>query len=207
MSHPPPTCVILEDHDIVRVGLEMLISASGRLRLVAMAGSVAECERLVASSRPDLVISDMSVSDCSGLTTIARIVRAQQGRRVLVLSMLDEVLYGPPALALGANGYVMKDAPVGSLLDACAAVLRGQRWCSPRLLQVLQERRFSGAQPLSARELQVLEQLRTGSTSKEVATALGISERTVDVHRANLKRKLGLRTGADLIAFSRGGAA
>ncbi|MGV3573330.1 MAG: response regulator transcription factor [Ramlibacter sp.] len=204
--------LIIDDHDIVRLGLEALLSPCAGVRVVGAAeslqGGLAEVRRL----QPDLVVCDMGLGDSSGLDTVRELARAQAPRALLVVTMLDEMSYGEQALALGASGYLMKDSVQANLVPAVRAILAGGTWTSPRLharLANRQLRRNPAGRPrpgdvaaLSARELEVLGLLRTGKTTKEIAVALGLSGRTVDIHRANIKKKLGLRTGAELIAFA-----
>ena len=206
--------LIIDDHDIVRLGLETLLAHVPRVRVVGSAASLREGLALLESHRPELVISDMGLGDSEGLETVSALAQAQAGRRLLILTMQDEMLYGEQALALGADGFLMKDAVQEQLRTAVLTVLQGGSWVSPRLNARLMNRHLrrnaAGRKPvgvaadaaLSLRELQVLELLRAGRTTKQIAATLDLSVRTVDIHRANLKRKLGLRTGAELIAFA-----
>jgi DNA-binding NarL/FixJ family response regulator len=204
--------LIIDDHDIVRFGLETLVLGCDDMQLAGSAPSLADGLALIEQHRPDVVVSDMAVGDSSGLDTVRAVVRAQQGRRTLVVSMQDELLYGEQVLAAGAQGYVMKDSAHAFVLPAIRALLAGDTWASPRLqaklVNRLLRRNRTGAQmpdpeaALTMRELEVLQELKGGRTTKEIARALELSVRTVDLHRANIKRKLNLRTGAELIAFA-----
>jgi DNA-binding NarL/FixJ family response regulator len=204
--------LVIDDHDIVRFGLETLVLGCPELQLTGSAASLAEGLEIIEREKPRLVITDMAVGDSSGLDTVRAVVAAQGERLTLVVSMQDEMLYGEQVLALGAAGYVMKDNAHASVIPAALAVLAGDTWVSPRLQAKLANRLLKRHRPaegdkleaaaLTVRELEVLELLKTGKTTKEIATALDLSARTVDLHRANMKRKLKLRTGAELIAFA-----
>jgi DNA-binding NarL/FixJ family response regulator len=205
--------LIIDDHDIVRFGLETLVAASPELKLLGSVCTLADGLRQIAQSQPALVISDMTLGDSQGLDTVRAVLAAQAPRPTLVVSMHDELLYGEQVLALGAAGYLMKESAHSVVIPAALAALRGERWVSPRLnaklLNRLLQRTGSSAaapqpsaQDLTMRELEVLQMLRTGKTTKQIAFDLQLSARTVDIHRANIKRKLGLRTGAELIAFA-----
>ena len=206
--------VLVDDHDIVRIGLEALLSRTTDFRVVASVGTLAEAVERIVRLRPELVISDMGLADSNGLQTVRTLAQVQAPRRLLVVSMQDEALYGEQALALGADGFLMKGCVQEHLLSAVRAVLQGNTWVSPQLTARMMNRhlrrnasarREAAGGPeasLSVRELQVLELLREGRTTKEIAAQLELSGRTVDIHRANLKKKLGLRTGAELIAFA-----
>jgi DNA-binding NarL/FixJ family response regulator len=207
--------VLIDDHDIVRFGLETLLSDCPDLRVVGSAASLKQGLALIEARQPDLVITDMGLGDSAGLDTVRAVVAAQGSRAALVLSMQDEMLYGEQVLALGARGYVMKDNAHAEIVPAALAVLEGGAWMSPRLsarvisrnlkrARVTRDEGAEGGEPpgLSVREVEVLEQLKSGKSTKEIARALDLSARTVDMHRANIKRKLGLRTGAELISFA-----
>jgi len=202
--------LIIDSHDIVRFGLETLVLGCRSLCLLGSADTLAAGLRLIRDRQPDLVITDMTLRDSQGLETVRAVVAAQQPRHTLVVSMHDELLYGEQVLGLGASGYVMKDTAQANVIGAALAVLEGQRWTSPALSahivkRVLQRRRQSSGPAeasLTVRELEVLEQLKTGKSTKQIAAALHISPRTVDLYRAQIKKKLGLRTGAELIAFA-----
>ena len=206
--------LIIDDHDIVRLGLEALLSRRADLRVVGSVDSLRAGLDHIARLHPDLVISDMGLGDSSGLQTVRALARAQAPRRLLVLTMLDEEVYAEKAIALGAAGSLTKACVQEHLAGALRTVLEGGTWISPRLQAVLVNRHLrrniavrrqaqGGPEAcLSLRELQVLELLREGRTTKEIAARLHLSHRTVDIHRANLKKKLGLRSGAELIAFA-----
>lgn len=204
---------IIDDHDIVRFGLEALLLRCPQVSLAGSAENLRAGLAQIRRLRPDLVISDMGLDDSTGLDTVRALAQAQEGRSLLIVTMRDEMLFGEQAIALGANGYLMKGEVQANLVPAVLTILRGGTWTSPklnaRLVNRLLVRNSAGRQRgtdgfagLSARELEVLELLRTGKTTKEIAVALQLSARTVDIHRANMKKKLGLRTGAELISFA-----
>ena len=208
----PRSVLIIDDHDIVRFGLETLVHRCPELRLAGSAESLSAGLRLIEDTQPDLVISDMGTRDSSGLDTVRAVVAAQAPRPVLIVSIHDEMLYGEQVIGLGARGYLMKENAHAFVIPAALAILNGGTWVSLRLNAKLMNRMFrsnghaaSHAQaPLSvsSRELEVLELLKSGKSTKEIAKSMEVSVRTVDIHRSRLKRKLGLRTGAELIAFA-----
>jgi DNA-binding NarL/FixJ family response regulator len=205
--------LIIDDHDIVRLGLEALLLRCPDVVLAGHADSLQSGLAQIQRLCPALVISDMGLGDCAGLDTLRALVHAQAPRRLLLVTMHDEMLYGEQALALGANGYLMKHSVQANLVTAVLTILAGGTWTSPRLNAQLvdrylrrntaaRERASDGLSSLSTRELQVLELLRSGKTTKEIAVLLQLSNRTIDIHRANMKKKLKLRSGAELIAFA-----
>lgn len=203
---------VLDDHDIVRFGLETLIEGSGLLRVVGSSATLNEGLGRIAALQPDLVISDMSMDDSKGLDTVKAVVQAQKPRPVLIVSMHDELIYAEQVLALGARGYVMKENAHAMVMPAAQALLRGERWVSNVVNSRILSRMMKHARPgenaataasqLTVRELQVLEKLGLGKTTKEIAFELDLSSRTVDIHRAHIKKKLHLKSGSELIAFA-----
>ena len=205
--------LIIDDHDIVRLGLEALLSRCPDIALAGWADNLQSGLAQIHRHCPALVISDMGLGDSNGLDTVRALAQAQGTRRLLIVTMQDEMLYGEQALALGANGYLMKGSVQANLVPAVLTILHGGTWTSPRLNARMVDRYLrrntaakaraeEGVSALSARELQVLELLRNGKTTKQIADVLQLSSRTVDIHRANMKKKLKLRSGAELIAFA-----
>lgn len=212
-AQKPATVLVIDDHDIVRFGLETMVHGCAKLRLAGSAADLASGLRCIEAVRPDLVISDMGTRDSRGLDTVRAVVAAQAPRPVLIVSIQDEMLYAEQAITQGAMGYVMKEVAHASIIPAALKVLSGDVWVSPRLQSKMVNRLRrqpthsraevrEGVSALSARELEVLELLKLGKSTKEIASSMELSVRTVDIHRARIKRKLGLRTGAELIAFA-----
>ena len=205
---------IIDDHDIVRFGLSTLLGTCAGVRVAGVASSLHDGLNGIALCQPDLVVSDLSMPDSHGLDTVRAVVAAQAGRGVLIISMHDELMYAEQALALGASGYLMKEKAQEQALEAVLSVLGGKLWVSPAVHAQMLGRlhlhphvpgSVAGGAPhakLSARELEVIELLGAGKTTKGIAFALGLSARTVDIHRANLKKKLGLKSGAELISWA-----
>jgi len=204
------TVFIMDDHDIVRFGLVALLNANPDLHIVGEAATMKDGLIGIRQFQPDLVISDMSMSDSRGLDTVRDVVAAQGSRLVLFISMHDELIYAEKVVAMGARGYLMKELAQQYALEAVASVLDGQIWVSPavsslllnRLRPVKEASNEGQNTKLSEREHQVLSQLSMGKTTKEIAFELGLSTRTVDIHRASLKKKLGLKSGAELVSWA-----
>lgn len=204
----------MDDHDIVRFALQTLINSSQTFQVIDTQASLAAGLASIAKYTPDLVVCDMSLGDSRGLDTIREVVQAQSPRPVLMLSMHDEMIYAEQALKMAARGYLMKERAQEFLLQAIDKLLGGHIWVSPQvntyLLNGLMKRTSSPInQPpaklvghLSQRELEVLEKIGAGKTTKEIAFEFGLSPRTVDIHRANIKKKLDLRSSAEIMAFA-----
>lgn len=208
------TILIIDDHDIVRFGLQMLIQTSKRFDVVATESKLASGLGSIGRLKPDLVICDMSMEDSKGMGTVRAVIAAQNERSVLIVSMHDEKIYAEQALAAGAKGYLMKEHTQEHILQAIQTILDGNIWVSPsassHLLNRLTKRNRNAASSstavrladLSRRELEVLEKIGKGKTTKQIAFELTLSPRTVDIHRANLRSKLELKSTAEIMAFA-----
>ena len=206
--------LLIDDHDILRFGLKTLIDTSPTCRVVDTQRSMAEGLAAIERLQPDLVVCDLTLDDSKGLNTVRAVVEAQSPRPVLILSMHDEMIYAEQSLVLGVQGYLMKDRAQESVLQAIDTILGGNRWVSPQVSTYLLNRllkrnsnlgaTLSSGQisNLSAREIMVLEKIGKGRTTKEIALDLSISPRTVDIHRANIKKKLDLKSSAETVAFA-----
>lgn len=206
------TVFILDDHDIVRFGLATLLKSCESFEVLGTASNLSDGVKAIERLKPALVVTDMSMDDSKGLDTVRAVIAAQAGRKVLVVSMHDELIYAEQVIALGAQGYLMKESAQAQVVFACQTVLGGDSWVSQKvsthLLNRIMKRSRTGGSPapstgpLSAREVEVFEKIGMGKTTKEIAFDLNLSPRTVDIHRANIKRKFGLKSGAEVVAFA-----
>jgi DNA-binding NarL/FixJ family response regulator len=201
---------IADDHPIVRQGLAQLIEHEPDLTVCGEAASVAEAQASLTQIRPDVVIVDLSLHDSDGLELIKDIRAAHGQLPVLVLSMHDEKIYAERLLSAGANGYIMKQAPADQLLVALRRVLAGGIYVSEQVGASMIERFAVGglrrnADPierLSNRELQVLNLIGRGRSTREIADQLHLSIKTVESHRQRIKKKLNLSTSPQLVQFA-----
>ncbi len=198
--------LIVDDHDIVRNGMAQLVAQEKDLEVCGQAGSVREALTRVEELSPDLVIIDISLKDGSGLELIKSLRAVYAELRLLVLSMHDASLYAERALRAGAHGYVMKEEPSETIIKAIRVVLKGEIYLSEHTASKLLGSLFSrgaspagGVQSLTDRELEIFELLGAGRSTKEMADCLGISTKTIEAHRCNIKRKLDLSTNTELV--------
>ncbi|NUR92133.1 MAG: response regulator transcription factor, partial [Nonomuraea sp.] len=167
----------------------------------------AEAVRLAETLGPDVILMDLRMPGTDGLAAIKELARLGSAARVLVLTTYDTDSYVLPAIEAGATGYLLKDAPREELLRAVRAAARGESVLAPSVATRLMSRiRTPGADPLSERELEVLELVAAGNTNKETAARLFISQATVKTHLLNIYAKLGVsdRAAAVAEAFNRG---
>ena len=199
------TLLLVDDHAIVRQGLAALLAREVDFAVVGEAGTYEDGLAALADLKPGGVVLDLSLRDRSGLDWI-REARAQgYAGKILVLSMHDEAVYAEKALRAGAEGYVMKDQAEDALVAALRRVRSGQTYLSPAAEKLLAghsgtaEREADGFEGLTARESEILYAIGGGLTTRDVAEKFGLSGRTVDVHRVNIKRKLGCASLAEVL--------
>jgi DNA-binding NarL/FixJ family response regulator len=203
----PIRLLIADDHPVVRDGLSGMFASDPGFEVVGEAADGAEALRLAQTLRPDVILMDLRMPGMDGVTAIGELARRGIPVRVLVLTTYDTDSYVLPAIEAGATGYLLKDAPRDELLRAVRAAAHGEAVLAPSVAARLMSRfRAPAAGPLSQRELQVLELVAAGSTNRDVAAGLFISEATVKSHLLNIYGKLGVgdRAAAVAEAFNRG---
>ncbi|MBQ1044377.1 response regulator [Micromonospora sp. C72] len=199
--------LIVDDHPVVRNGLRGMFSADPRFEVVGEAGDGAEAIAAGEALRPDVILMDLRMPKVDGVTAIRELARRGVPARVLVLTTYDTDSDVLPAVEAGATGYLLKDAPSEELFRAVEAAARGQATLSPAVAtRLMRQMRQPASEPLSQRELEVLELVARGSTNREAARQLFISEATVKTHLLHAYAKLGVndRAAAVAAAFSRG---
>lgn len=193
--------LLVDDHPMVREGLRARLSSAPRLLVVGEAGDAAEALLRLTDCAPDVVLQDVGLKDGNGIDLVQAMLERQSDLRVLMFSMYDNPEYVQRALQAGARGYVLKDAPASEILAAIDAVAAGGTFLSP----AVSRRLFRAQQPrpiLSPREAEILSALGRGESSKQIATTLALSVRTVEAHRQSIKRKLDLAGQAELIKYA-----
>jgi len=195
--------VVVDDHAMVRAGLVSLLEAAGDITVVAQAADGADAVRLATQARPDVVLMDLSMPVMDGVAATAALLDVMPELRVVVLTSFSDRGRVTAALEAGAVGYQLKDGEPATLLAAVRAAAAGQAPLDPRVAQVLLPARGQRAgDGLSSREEQVLRLVADGLANKQIARALGITERTVKAHLGKVFRELGVadRTSAALWA-------
>jgi DNA-binding NarL/FixJ family response regulator len=209
VTTPPPARILLaDDHALVRSGLRMIFDAEPDLTVVAEAANGYEAIQQVAGTPVDLAILDIAMPRMTGIQAAREINRTTPDVRILMLSMYDNEQYFFESLRVGASGYVLKSVADRDLLEACRATLRGEPYLYPGAVNSLIRdwlQRASQGEPLpptilTPREEEILKLVAEGYSSREIATDLVISIKTVERHRANILQKLGLR---DRLALTR----
>jgi DNA-binding NarL/FixJ family response regulator len=197
----PVHIMLVDDHPLVRDGLRARLEAVPHFRVVLEAGSGAEALAMLDTARVDLVLMDITMRDGSGIDATAQLARSHPGIAVLILSMHDKLEYVTQAMQAGARGYVLKDAPGKDIVLAIDTVMAGGIYYSAPVARQLARPHLPDNQ-LTSREQEVLRHLANGESNKQIARALDLSVRTVETHRLNIKRKLGIEGQAELIKFA-----
>jgi len=207
-SEPPKKRVFLvDDHPMMREGMSRLIDSEPGFTCCGGAKSAEEAIGEITRLRPDLVITDITLPQRSGLDLIKDLAAMQPGLPVFVYSMHDEAFYAERALRAGARGYLMKEAGSERMLEAIRVVLAGEISVSPKIAAKLLTL-FSGpksrgshspVEKLSDREFDVFQLIGQGKSTKEIAQLLHLSHKTVAVHRGHIKEKLGLTSASELV--------
>ena len=198
---------IVDDHPLMRRGYRSLLESEPDLVVCGEAGRAADAFSGVLDTRPDLVITDVTLEDGSGIELIRRLRDRRPELPILVVSMHDEMLYAERALRAGARGYLMKGDTDTDLVLTVRTLLSGGQHLSPRMqaraLEQLAGRTAPAGQPaesvLADRELEVFELLGRGFSTREVAEALRVSPKTVETYRGRIKDKLGLTDSTELL--------
>jgi DNA-binding NarL/FixJ family response regulator len=209
----PIRVLVVDDHEILRSGLERLLGDPDDIEVVGGAGDLAGALRLARTLTPDVITLDLAMPDGSGLNAIGELGAVAPEARIIVLTMHEDPVYVRTALAAGASGYVVKSAAAEALIGGIRAVHRGRLFIdveNAEASEALLSSAPSGADApapigqLSARERQVLVQLARGHTNREIGEQLGLSVKTVESYRYRLTQKLGITSRAELTRLAVG---
>lgn len=207
----PIRVLLADDHGLLRKGVRSVIAQDPNIMIAGEAGDGSEAVRLADELSPDVVVMDVAMPGLNGLDAAALITRKERRIGVIVLTMYSDEEYLVRALSAGVRGYLLKDSAEPDLIRAVRAVAEGHTFFSPAISDMLfddyvlrlQRREVQDSYDLlTDREKQVLQLLAEGKTNKEVATDLSLGVSTVETHRMNLMKKLGLRNTAELVLYA-----
>lgn len=194
--------VIVDDHPMVAEGIEALLSSYDDIDVLCTLSSGQEAIDRIEDLAPDVMMLDLNMPGVSGLNATEIILEKRPETRILILSMHDSPEYIATALRHGARGYVLKDVPTDEIKTAIDTVMRGEQYLCVGAQGSLTPVGADGREPLTSREQTILLELAQGKSNREVAVHLGISVRTVETHRNNIKRKLGISSTAGLTRYA-----
>jgi two-component system, NarL family, response regulator NreC len=205
------TIVLADDHTVMRQGLKSLLNDQADFEVLGEASDGGEALRLVEKLRPDVLVADMAMGDMSGVELTRQVKQRVPGTAVVVLSMYGIEGYVHQAMRAGARAYVLKESSADELVTAIRQAMSGKRYLSRTLSEHAISVYLKEMVPpsdstytsliLTARESDILKRIARGKRNKEIATELSISPRTVEFHRANIMRKLGVRSQQQLFQY------
>jgi DNA-binding NarL/FixJ family response regulator len=202
--------LIVDDHPVFRLGLAGMLGQLGNIDVCAQAGSASEALSAMRSTDPDLVLLDVSLQGTNGIELIKLMKAERHELPILVISMHDEAVYGLRALKAGALGYVMKAEAMAHVGEAIRQVLAGKIYVSPafggnlifKAINSLDLSDISPVDKLTDRELEILELIGKGRSTRTIAEILHLSVKTIESHRAHIKEKLGFTDSRDMVKFA-----
>ncbi|MGC4054687.1 MAG: response regulator transcription factor [Paludibaculum sp.] len=203
--------LLADDHKLMRSGLRLLVEQQPEFRVVGEAGDGRQAVALALELKPDVAVLDIGMPELNGIEAAHQITEQLPETAVVMLSMHSDESYVLRALKAGARGYLLKDSAEADLVQAILAVREGKSFFSPAVSQVLlddylRKLRKTGAEDsyelLSPREREILQLVAEGKSSKDVANLLNLSVYTVETHRANLMKKLNLKSMPELILYA-----
>jgi DNA-binding NarL/FixJ family response regulator len=200
----PPALIkvmIVDDHPMVAEGIQSILESYDDINVVGCLPNGRAAIDSVAELDPDVILMDLNMPEIGGLSATEILLERQPDTRIVILSMHDNPEYISSALSHGAMGYILKDVPTDEIKLAIDTVMRGERYLCTGAQGSL-EPKDAARESLTEREQTILLQLAQGKSNKEVALTLDISVRTVETHRKNIKRKLGISSTAGLTRYA-----
>jgi DNA-binding NarL/FixJ family response regulator len=204
--------LLADDHALVRAGIRALLDALPEVDEVLEAGDGRAALSLLEEKQPDVLLLDITMPGLNGLEVAARVHRGSPRTRLLILSMHSNPSYVAAALRAGATGYLLKDAAAEELPLALRAVTRGETYLSPAVSKLVVEGFLGRVEPtsvppesldrLTPRQREILQLVAEGKTTKEVASLLSLSVKTVETHRSQLMERLGIHELAGLVRYA-----
>ncbi|MGD8428347.1 MAG: response regulator transcription factor [Balneolaceae bacterium] len=206
----PISVLIADDHEIVRYGISTYLSSANDIQVVGEASTGEECINIFKEKHPDICLLDIGMPDKNGIETAKSIRDLDPDTKILILSMHIDKQILNDVLEAGVNGYLLKNTDKADLLNGIRAIMNGQQVFSDPISDLITQsflnksnsRKPKKVKEITDRELEILQLIVDGLTSKEIAQKLFISPRTVDTHRANLMQKLELNNIAELVRYA-----
>ena len=199
--------LIADDHKLIRETWSYILNGDSRFNVIAACGNAEEAVELARKKRPSVVLMDISMTPFSGLEATLQIRKVSPGSKVIGVSMHSQPAYAKKMLQIGAKGYVTKNSPKEEMIKAILEVSNGNKYICDEIKNIISEQLLEdnpnspNINALTEREMQIINLIKEGSSSKEIAANLQISLKTVEVHRHNILKKLKLKNSASLVNF------
>lgn len=200
------TILITDDHKLVREAWTAVLNSDPRFKVIAEAANAEEAIELAKQLKPNVVILDINLPGMNGIDAIPLVRKFSPGSKILGVSLHTQPTYARRMVQRGASGYVTKNSSKDEMFKAIVEIYNGRKYICEEIKNILSEKIFndngqSGISSLSQREIEIISHIKNGFSSKEIANTLRLSVKTVEVHRYNLMKKLGLRNAPSLVNF------
>ena len=201
------TILIADDHTLIRETWSFILNTDNRFSVIAESGSGEEAVELAKQLRPNVVIMDINLPGINGIEATQQIRKFSPGSRILGVSLHTQPTYARKMIQKGAMGYVTKNSSRDEMFKAIIEIQNGRKYICEEIKNILSEQIISGEDAqaglnsLSQREIEIIAFIKKGYSSKEIADALELSVKTVEVHRYNVLKKLNLKNAAALVNF------
>jgi DNA-binding NarL/FixJ family response regulator len=199
--------LIADDHKLIRETWSYILNSDSRFNVIAECGDSEQAVEVTKQRRPDIVLMDINIMPISGFEATERIKKVSPGTKVIGVSMHSQPAYAKKMLQIGAKGYVTKNSSKEEMIKAILEVNEGSKYVCEEIKNniselVLEENKdMPNVNALTEREIQIINLIKEGQSSKEIASTLNISLKTVEVHRHNVLKKLKLKNSASLVNF------
>lgn len=195
--------ILVDDHEIFRNGLKVLLESTGDYRIIAEASNGLEFISILENTEPDIVLMDIQMPELNGIDTSERVLKSNPDLKILVLSMFDDKRYYEKLIDIGVKGFILKDSNIDELVRAIERILAGESFFSQKLLlSLVHSNKSQNEIDLTKRELEILQLIAKGLSTQEISDQLFISFRTVERHRANLLLKTNTNNSLKLLIFA-----
>ncbi len=201
------TILIADDHKLIRETWTYILNSDERFEVVAECGDAEQAVELAKELKPDIVLMDINMAPYNGFEATEKIRKGSPESKVIGVSMHSQPAYAKKMLQVGARGYVTKNSSKEEMFNAITEVFRGNKYVCDEIKTIISDQLLDDNQDtpsinsLTEREMQIIHHIREGHSSKEIATQLDISLKTVEVHRHNILKKLKLKNSASLVNF------
>lgn len=201
------TILIADDHKLIRETWSYILNSDTRFNVVAECGDADEAVEMAKNKRPNIILMDINMTPFSGFEATEKIRKLSPGSKIIGVSMHSQPAYAKKMLQTGARGYVTKNSSKEEMIKAIMEVYKGNKFVCEEIKNIISDQLMAD-QPdapsinsLTDREIQIINHIKEGASSKEIATSLNISLKTVEVHRHNILKKLKLKNSASLVNF------